>query len=182
MSKTTSAGMRSSKKHSPVCGCMPSDVACTTASKWSFGNCARNSGSAPHALASARTRSGFRPTMESNEPASARANAALRAAPPLPTSKTEDFARRRCRESGLTTASASAFRPRHRPAFRQTVLTAPIRRATGSTASRYRRIFCLCGMVTLKPATGRSAASVMKSFRYSEGTRNGRYTASIRRA
>ena len=36
-------------------------------------------------------------------------------------------------ESGPDTASASVFDPRHLPALRPTVFTAPIRRASGST-------------------------------------------------
>src|SRR5262249_54929737 len=35
-------------------------------------------------------------------------------------------------DNGTITASASVFEPRHLPAFRQTVFTAPMRRASGS--------------------------------------------------
>ena len=42
-------------------------------------------------------------------------------------------------------------------------------------------IFCLCGMVTLKPASGSVRAIEKKSRRQAGETRNGRYTASTRR-
>ena len=92
--------------------------------------------SAPQILASARTRSGLRPTSAILAPASASAKAAPRAAPPLPTISTEDFGRRSRRDSGPVTPAASVLAPRHLPALRHTVFTAPMRRASGSTTSR----------------------------------------------
>ena len=65
-----------------------------------------------------------------------RAHAALRAAPPLPTISTLELAILSRRESGPVTPAASVLVPRHLPALRQTVFTAPMRRASGSTASR----------------------------------------------
>jgi hypothetical protein len=87
-------------------------------------------------LESARTRSLLRPTSAILAPASESAHAAPRAAPPLPTINMDDFGRRNRRESGPVTPAASVFVPRHLPALRHTVLTAPMRRASGSTASR----------------------------------------------
>ena len=136
MSKTTSAGIEPLKKHSSTCGNMPSGVACTTASKRRVSSCSRASASAPQILASARTRSGLRPTSVIFAPASASAKAAPRAAPPLPTIRTDDFPRRSSRASGPVTPAASVLVPRHLPALRHTVLTAPMRRASGSTTSR----------------------------------------------
>ena len=136
MSKTMSAGILSSKKHSFTCGNMPSGVACTTASKWWESSCSLRSGSAPQILLRARTRSALRPTREILAPASDSAQAALRAAPPLPTISTDAFAILSRRESGPVTPAASVLVPRHLPALRQTVLTAPMRRASGSTTSR----------------------------------------------
>jgi len=68
--------------------------------------------------------------------------------------RTLAFVRRRWRAREAATAGASALSPRHLPAFLHTVFTAPMRLASESTLSRYRRIFCLCGMVTLNPAMG----------------------------
>ena len=62
MSNTISAGMRPLKKHSLTCGNMPTGVACTSASKERCSSCSRVTASAPQILASARTRSGLRPT------------------------------------------------------------------------------------------------------------------------
>ena len=66
-------------------------------------------------------------------PAAAAANAAPRAAPPLPATKTVDFPRRTCFCKGVVMPSASVLVPRHFPARRHTVFTAPMRRASGST-------------------------------------------------
>ena len=97
-------------------------------------------------------------TSEILAPASANANAAPRAAPPLPTISAVDFASFSFFANGTVTPSASVFVPRHLPAFFQIVLTAPIRRANGSTVSKYRRTFCLCGIVILAPANGSASA------------------------
>ena len=73
---------------------MPSGVAWTTASKWRAVHLlARQRLGAAH-LASARTRSGLRPTSAILAPASASAQAAPRAAPPLPTISTVAFGSR----------------------------------------------------------------------------------------
>ena len=79
---------------------------------------------------------GLRPTSEIFAPASASAQAALRAAPPLPTISTLALAILSSRESGPVTPAASVFVPRHLPALRHTVFTAPMRLASGSTASK----------------------------------------------
>src|SRR5262249_57929025 len=94
--------------------------------------CSRAIGSAPQALASARTLSGLRPVRVTLAPASMSAHAAPRAAPPLPTIRTLALDNRRWRDKGTITPAASVLAPRHLPAFRQTVFTAPIRRASGS--------------------------------------------------
>src|ERR1051326_7899855 len=106
------------------------------ASKWRDTSWSRDSGSAPQTLARARTRSALRPTSAIFDPASESAHAAPRAAPPLPTINTEDVFRFRCLDSGAVTPAVSVLAPRHLPALRQTVLTAPMRRLAGSTASR----------------------------------------------
>src|SRR5258708_2122255 len=105
--------MRSSKKLSSVRGYIPSGVAWMKASKCRESTCSRSRGSAPHTFASARTRSGLRPTSDTLAPASASAKAALRAAPPLPASNIDDLPSRIRRESGPFTDSASVLAPRH---------------------------------------------------------------------
>ena len=88
------------------------------------------------ARANARTLSGFRPVSDTFAPASTSAHAAPRAAPPLPTISTDAFGNAISLDSGPETASASVLEPRHLPARRTTVLTAPIRFARSSTESR----------------------------------------------
>ena len=75
----------------------------------------------------------LRPVIAILLPDAASANTAPRAAPPLPTTRTDALLKRRCRSSGAVTPGASVLVPRHFPALRHTVFTAPIRRATGST-------------------------------------------------
>ena len=137
MSKTMSAGILSSKKHSSTCGNMPSGVAWTTASKCRRIELLLDERFGAADLARARARDpDCGPTREILAPASESAKAAPRAAPPLPTISTVALCSLSSRESGPVTPAASVLVPRHLPALRQTVLTAPMRRASGSTTSR----------------------------------------------
>ena len=133
---------------------------------------------APKSLASARARSGVRLSRRtSGAPASSKATATARAAPPAPSTTAGPASA--CQPSPLSESAEmnpkpSVLSPDSVPSgSTTTVLTAPIRSAAGDSLSTSATAAFLCGMVRLAPAKPSAGSASSACSRRSGSTGRG---------